>query len=148
MDGLDGIDGNPGATGATGPQGTAGAAAGRTVEIQVSDPNGIALTVANGLAYFRVPASLHGLRLTAVGAHNTTASSSGNPTVQIRNNTAGVNILTTALTINANTLDSASATTPAVIGPNNGVVTGTEIRIDVTTAGTGTLGLLVDLTFS
>jgi hypothetical protein len=121
----------------------------RVVQIQVSDPNGSALTTGDGKAYFRVNSDLNGWILTGVAAHVTTASSSGTPTVQIHNVTDAVDMLSTALTIDASEKDSSTAATAAVINASNDdVATGDELRIDVDAAGTGTKGLIVELTFA
>lgn len=120
----------------------------RVVSIQVTDPAGSAITTGDGKAYFRVPAELNGCNLVAVGAHVTTVSSSGLPTVQIANVTQAVDMLTTKITIDANEKDSSTAATPAVIDTgNDDVATGDELRIDIDVAGTGAKGLIVDLTF-
>jgi len=83
-----------------------------------------------------------------VAAHVTTVSSSGLPTIQIHNLTQTADMLTTKLTIDASEKDSKDATTAAVIdSANDDVATGDELRIDVDIAGTGTKGLIVELTF-
>lgn len=137
------------ATRAVTPDGLAGSNYGiRVVSIQVTDPNGDALTTGDGKAYFRVPSVMNGWNLVAVAAHVTTVSSSGLPTIQIHNVTNTVDILSTALTIDANEKDSSTATTTAVINAaNDDVATGDELRIDVDVAGTGTKGLIVELQF-
>jgi hypothetical protein len=119
------------------------------VSIQVTDPNGDALTTGNGKAYFRVPSTINGANLIAVAAAITTASSSGTPTIQIHNVTQAADMLSTAITIDATPdLDSKDATTPAVIdGANDDVATGDQLRIDVDVAGTGAKGLIVELQF-
>lgn len=107
-----------------------------------------ALTVGNGLTTFVVPVELNGANLVSVGAHVFTASSSGTPTIQIRNATDSVDMLSTAITIDANELDSATATTAAVINTaTDDVATGDVIAIDVDVAGTGTQGLEIRLGF-
>jgi hypothetical protein len=118
------------------------------VSIQVTDPGGSALTTGDGKAYFRVPSTLNGCDIVAVAAHVTTVSSSGTPTVQIHNVTDTVDVLSTAITIDANEKDSSTAATPAVInGSNDSVATADELRIDVDVAGTGAKGLIVELQF-
>jgi hypothetical protein len=107
-----------------------------------------ALTTGDGKAYFRVPSTLNGCDIVAVAAHVTTVSSSGTPTVQIHNVTDTVDVLSTAITIDANEKDSSTAATPAVInGSNDSVATADELRIDVDVAGTGAKGLIVELQF-
>lgn len=121
----------------------------RIFSISVTDPQGAALTVGNGQAYIRIPVTLNGYNLTGVAAHVTTASTSGLPTIQIRNVTDAVDMLSTRITIDANEKDSSTAATAAVINTaNDDVATGDELRIDVDVAGTGTKGLIVDLTFT
>jgi len=128
--------------------GNVDAAVSRIVQILVSDPNGDAITTGDGKAYFRINSILNGYNLVAVAAHVTTVSSSGNPSIAIYNVTQTADMLSTNITIDANEKDSKDATTPAVIDTNNDdVATGDEIRIDVDTAGTGTKGLIVELTF-
>lgn len=125
-----------------------------------SDPTGVTVTVkcisegtslstGDGLAYFTVPLSLNGYNLTNVAAHVYTASSSGTPTIQIRNVTQGADMLSTRITIDVNEKDSSSAAAAAVIDTSNDdVATADEIAIDVDTAGTSTAGLDIRLTFS
>lgn len=137
------------ATRAVTPDSLAGSNYGiRVVSIQVTDPNGNALTVGDGKAYFRVPSVMNGWNLVAVAAHVTTVSSSGLPTVQIYNVTDTVDMLSTPITIDANEKDSKDATTAAVINSaTDDVATGDELRIDVDVAGTGTKGLIVEMQF-
>jgi len=107
-----------------------------------------AVVVGDGQAVFVVPAELNGWDLVAVGAHVFTVSSSGTPTIQIRNATQTADMLSTRITIDASEKDSATAAAAAVIDTgNDDVATGDEIYIDVDTAGTGTQGLQVRLTF-
>jgi len=88
------------------------------------------------------------MNLVSVGAHVFTASTSGLPSVQIRNFTDSVDMLSTNVTIDANEKDSNSAATQVVINPaTDDVVEGDELQIDVDVAGTGTLGLEVRLGF-
>lgn len=120
----------------------------RVAQIQVTDPNGDALTTGDGKAYFRVNSQLDGYDLFAVAAQVTTVSSSGTPTVQINNVTQAADMLSTKLTIDANEVDSSTAAVPAVIdAANDDVATADQLRIDVDVAGTGTKGLIVELTF-
>lgn len=122
----------------------------RVISIQVSDPNGSAITTGEGKAKMRVNSVINGYNLVAVAANVDTVSSSGLPTIGIRRKRSGsdVEMLSTALTIDANERDSSTAATPAVInGSNDDVNTADEIFIDIDTAGTGAKGLIVDLTF-
>jgi hypothetical protein len=121
------------------------------VQVQVSDPNGSAIVVQNGLAYFRVNSVLNNKTLTAVAMAATTASTSGLPTFNINNTRGPWNMLTTALTLDANEKDSSTAATAAVIdtaSSHNIVQTADQLRFDCTVAGTGTKGIMIELTFS
>lgn len=118
------------------------------ITLNVTDPNGSALTTGDGKAYYRVPSTLNGMDLIAVAAHVTTVSSSGTPTIQIYNLTQTADMLTTRITIDANETDSSTAATPAVIDTgNDDVATGDMLRIDVDVAGTGAKGLIVEMQF-
>lgn len=120
----------------------------RVVQLQVSDPNGDAITTGDGKAYFRVNSLLNGFNLTAVAAALIVDSSSGIPTVQIHNVTQAADMLTTKLTIDEGELDSKDATDAAVIDTgNDDVATGDMLRIDIDVAGTDAVGLIVELTF-
>ena len=119
------------------------------VQVLVSDPNGSALTTGDGKAWFMIPAKLNGWNLTAAHAGVTTVSSSGLPTIQIHNATDGQDMLSTRITIDVSEFTSYTALNAPVINTSfDDVATGDRIRIDVDTAGTGTKGLLVALTFT
>lgn len=121
----------------------------RVISILVSDPNGDAITTGDGKAYIRINSVLGGANLIAVAAHVTTVSSSGTPTIQVRNVTQTADMLSTRITIDANEKDSATAAAAAVIDTgNDDVATGDEIAIDIDVAGTDAKGLIVDLTFA
>lgn len=116
-----------------------------------------ALATGDGQKYFRIPAGLNGMDLTSVGAGVFAKSTSGNPTVQIargRQSSATsahsfVDMLSTAITIDANDYDSKDAGTPAAIDTSNDdVATGDLIRIDVDVAGTAATGLFVTMGFT
>lgn len=107
-----------------------------------------ALATGDNQYKFVVPVELNGMDLVTVGAHVYTVSSSGAPSIMVHNLTDTTDMLSTAITIDANEKDSATAATPAVINTAaDDVVTGDEIRIDVDAAGTGTAGLEVRLGF-
>jgi hypothetical protein len=94
---------------------------------------------------------LNGKTLSAVAMAVTTASSSGIPTFNIFNLRGSFNMLSTALTIDANETDSSTAATAAVIdtaSSHNIVNTADQLRIDCSVAGTGTLGVMIELTFT
>lgn len=89
-----------------------------------------------------------GLNLIHVKAYVTTVSSSGLPTVQVRNITQAVDMLSTKVSIDASEYSSDSAATPAVIDTaNDDIALGDRIAIDVDVAGTGAKGLGVILAF-
>jgi hypothetical protein len=103
----------------------------------------------DGKFIFAIPSDLDGLRLVDADAYVTTVSSSGTPTVQIRNVTDSVDILSTRITIDASEFTSYTAATPPVINTaNDDVATGDRIAIDVDVAGTGARGLGVILRFT
>ena len=121
--------------------------AGRAVYFQVIADD-TALTVEDGKMYFTVPPLLNGMNLVDADAAVATVSTSGLPTIQIRNQTDSVDMLSTAITIDENEFASYTAATPPVIDTDkDDVATGDVLRIDVDLAGTGTLGLHVVLTF-
>lgn len=101
--------------------------------IAVSDETAI-LTTGTAKVTFRMP---YALTLTAVRASVNTASSSGIPTFNIKEN--GTTILSTKLTIDANEKTSTTAATPAVISDTS-LADDSEITIDVDIAGTNTRG--------
>ena len=73
-----------------------------------------------------------------------TASTSGDPAIDINN--AGNSIFTTTLTIDANEKTSTTAATAAVLdGTYTSVADDAEVTIDIDTAGTGAKGLKVYL---
>lgn len=140
------------ATRAVTPDSLSGSVFGQTtVGILVSDPLGSAITTGDGKAYLRIPTRINGFNLTEVGASVSTVSSSGAVTVQIRRVRSGtpVDMLSTALTIDASETDSSTAATAAVINTSNDdIATADQIYIDIDGAGTGTKGLFITLTFT
>ena len=119
----------------------------RIIIIKVID-DVTALTTGDGKTHVTIPIEMNGMNLISVGAHVYTASSSGLPTVMIHNLTDTVDMLSTAITIDANEKDSKDAATPpAINAATDDVATGDEIRIDVDIAGTGTLGLEIRMGF-
>lgn len=106
------------------------------------------LTTGDGKMHFTVPIELNGMNLVTVGAHVYTVSSSGLPTFQVHNLTDTVDMLSTAITIDATENDSKDATTPAVINAaTDDVATGDVLRFDCDGAGTGTAGMEIRLGF-
>lgn len=98
-----------------------------------------AITTGTAKVTMRMP---YAFTLTAVRASLSTASSSGLPTVNIKEN--GTTIFSTKLTINASAKTSVGATTPAVISGAN-LADDAEITFDIDVAGTGAKGLKVTL---
>lgn len=118
---------------------------GRIIELKLFDDTTIVTTGDNKLV-FCIPASLDGAVLQDAQAFVSTVSSSGTPTVQLRNVTNSADMLSTVITIDINEKTSYTATTPRVIDPRYNVVhTGDIISVDVDVAGTGTMGLGVIL---
>ncbi len=113
---------------------------------------GVSTAVSTGDAKYTVfiPSAINGWNLTAVSAYVTTASTSGVITLQVRNVTDSVDMLSTAITIDATENRSSTAAVPAVINTAyDDVATDDIIAIDCDTSGTGAAGLLiVDLTFT
>ena len=106
------------------------------------------LATGDGKFIFVISSDLDGARLTAAEAFVTTVSSSGTPTVQVRNITDAVDMLSTAITVDASEYSSYTAATRSVVNATNAVVaTGDRIALDVDTAGTGAKGLGVLLKF-
>ena len=120
----------------------------RVVQIAVTDPGGSALTTGDGKFYYWVPPELNGMNLVDADAMVGTVSSSGTPTIQIRNVTDTADMLSTRITIDANENTSyTAATAPVINAATDDVATGDQLAIDVDVAGTGTKGLSVVLTF-
>lgn len=137
------------ATRAVTPDGLAGSEFGvKLIEIMASDMS-TAITTGDGKAGFMVPASMNGMNLIRAHAALLAAqSTSGTPTIQIRNATQAADMLSTRITIDANESTShTAATAPVVDTANDDVATGDLIYVDVDVAGTGAKGLLVTLEF-
>ena len=116
-------------------------------QIKVTDDI-TAPSVGDGAFIMSIPHDLDNSRLVRVSAYVTTVSSSGTPTVQIRNITQSHDMLSTAITIDASEFTSLTAATPPVVDTtNNQVAAGDLIAIDVDATGTGTTGLGVNLVF-
>lgn len=106
--------------------------------VAVSDES-TAITTGTAKVTFRMPCAV---TLTAVRASLSTASSSGNPAIDI--NEGGVSIFSTTLTIDSGEKTSTTAVTPAVISDAN-LADDAEITVDIDTAGTGAKGLKIVL---
>jgi len=97
---------------------------------------------------FAIPSDADFFDLVDAQAFVSTVSSSGKPTVQIRNITQAVDMLTTKITIDVSEFTSYSAAVPSVVdAANSDVATGDLIAVDVDVAGTGAKGLGVILVF-
>lgn len=96
-----------------------------------------AITTGTAKVTFRMPWAM---TVTAVRASLSTASSSGLPTFDIKEN--GSSILSTLLTIDATEKTSTTAATPAVISDTS-LADDSEMTIDITVAGTGAKGAKV-----
>lgn len=117
----------------------------KTVEIKVLDDS-TTLTTGDGKYVWVVPSQFNNRIIIGVFATITTVSSSGTPTIQIRNITDSVDVLSTAIIIDASEYTSDTAATPAVINTSNDdLTTGDRIAIDVDVAGTGAKGLSVGI---
>jgi hypothetical protein len=119
----------------------------RVMEIKVID-DATVLTTGDGKVIICVPAAFNGMNLTGAHAAVTTVSSSGLPTVQLRNVTDSVDMLSTKISIDASEFTSyTAATAPVIDTSKDDVATGDLIAVDVDVAGTGAKGLIVILTF-
>lgn len=109
---------------------------------------GETLTIGDGKDYFVVPAELNGYNLVSAHAAVDVVSSSGTPTVQLRNVTDSVDMLSTRITIDESEFTSYTASAAPVIDTTkDDVATGDRIACDVDVAGTSTKGLVVIMTF-
>lgn len=118
----------------------------RTLSIQLNAAD-TAIVAGDNAARIRIPASLDGWNLSAVGASR--VSGTGVLTIQIRNVTTAADMLSTRITVDSGETDSSTAAAAAVIDTSNdGVATATQLAIDVDVAGTGSLGVVVTLEFT
>ena len=93
--------------------------------------------VGNGIARLTCPSDLNSLVLSSVGAHVYTAGTTGLTTIKIYNETDGVHMLTTPMTIDSSEVDTSTAATSAVIDTdNNDISTANVLRFDITTIST------------
>ena len=119
----------------------------RVIQVKVID-DATTLTTGDGKVIFLVPQELNGYNLVGANAFVTTVSSSGTPTVQIRNVTDAVDMLSTRITIDASEYTSYTAAAAAVVNATyDDVATGDRLAVDVDVAGTGAKGLGIVLTF-
>ena len=116
---------------------------GRIIALKVMSDDTV-LTTGDGKVIFHIPQELDKTLIIAAHAFVTTVSSSGAITVQIRNITDSLDVLSTALTIDQSEFDSYTAATPARIKFANAQLAKSDrLAIDVDGAGTGAKGLSV-----
>ena len=112
---------------------------------------GASISVGDGKAYLLIPAALGGMDLVAAHAKVITVGTDGTMTIQVRNVTQAVDMLTTKISIDSAESGSDTAATPAVIDTGNDDVASFDLlAIDVDTIHTtlAAKGLIVTLTFS
>jgi len=132
----------------TTPDGLAGSNIGtRMIQVKVCD-DATALTTGDGKIIFMIPEEMNGMNLVKAHAMVSTVSSSGTPTIQIRNVTDSVDMLSTRITIDASEYTSyTAATAPVIDTSKDDVATGDRIAIDVDSAGSDAKGLTIFLAF-
>ena len=119
----------------------------RLIEVKIV-ADATALTTGDGVATFTIPAELNGFKLTRAEMAVKTASSSGVVSAMISNVTTAHDMLSTAITIDANELNSYSAATPSFVNATyQAVSTGDTIAIDLDSVGAGTKGGDIILSF-
>ncbi len=95
--------------------------------------------VGDGISRIVLPSNFDGLKLREIGGHVYAAGVGSTTNVQIHNQSKGVDMLSTLLTIDAGENDSSTAATPAVInGSANTVNTANVIRFDIDQIGSTT----------
>ena len=120
----------------------------KVLQLKVLD-DATTVTTGDGKLIFVVSDDIGGRNLIDADAYVTTVSSSGLPTVQIRNITQTADMLTTKITIDASEFTSyTAATAPVIDTGNDDVATGDLLAVDVDVAGTGAKGLGVILAFN
>lgn len=119
-----------------------------TVGIQVLDVQN-ATSVADGVAFFRVPPRMDGMDLIGIAATVYTAGTTGNLDIQIRNKTDAVDMLSTKMRIESTETDTSTSAQPGVIdATKDDVVEGDVIAIDIDAVQTtAALGLYIELQF-
>lgn len=119
----------------------------KVLQLKVLD-DATVVTTGDGKLIFVIDDSIGGMNLIDADAYVTTVSSSGLPTVQIRNITQTADMLTTKISIDASEFTSyTAAAAPVIDTGNDDVATGDLIAVDVDVAGTGAKGLGVVLSF-
>lgn len=129
-----------------------------TVEVEIFSP-GTAATTGDGKAYFRIPASLNGMNLTAVNANVYTAGTTGTISLGLDRCVAAAtgnvcsstvaNVFTTNFTIDSGENSTSTAAAAGVIDTaNDDVATGQLYRFNIDTIHTTpSQGMIVELTF-
>lgn len=124
-----------------------GGAGRRAVSLYLTPVDG-GLGVGDGKAFWRVPALVNGWNVVAASAAVLTASSSGPVTIQVRRKRGGasVDVLSTPITVDQGENDSSTAAPAVVNGSNDDLQTGDILFADVDAAGTGVVGVTIDVT--
>lgn len=116
----------------------------RLIQLVVTDTT---LATGDSQFHFFIPPELDSWMLVDADAANATPSTTGTPTIQLRNVTTAADMLSTKITIDTAEKTSYTAATPPVIDTNNdSVQTGNEIAVDIDSAGTAE-GLNILLSF-
>lgn len=107
----------------------------------------VSLVTGDDAFRFRVPFFINNWNLFSVAASR--KSGTGLVTIQLRNVTDAVDMLSTKITIDSGETDTSTAATPAVVDlAHDDVQTGDQIAIDVDGAGTTTQYQTVELVFA
>jgi hypothetical protein len=103
----------------------------------------VALVVGDDAARFTIPSAFNGWNITSITATRKSGGT-GVPTIQLRNVTDSVDVLSTKLTIDSGETSSLTAATPPVIDTTkDDVATDDVFAIDVDVAGTNTFFMYV-----
>lgn len=120
----------------------------RTLGFKIMD-DATTVTTGDGKLIWTVPALYNGWVIVNIEGGVSTVSSSGVVMWQVRNVTDAVDVMSTALTIDASEYHSSTAATPMVINTaNDDLATGDRIAFDNDAAGTGAKGPDVWLTIA
>lgn len=119
---------------------------GRMIQLKVfADSDTV--TTGDDKLVFMIPPELDGTKLVRIVGFVSTNSSSGALTIQFANTTQALDVLSTALTIDASEPTSLTAATAVVIKNSVTFRSGDIVAIDVDGAGTGSKGLGIHLSF-
>jgi hypothetical protein len=146
--GEQGGQGDPGLQGAPGVDGL-DAPALVSVPVHTTD-EAVASASGAGGAFWRVPAAFDGYRLAAIGASVFTPGTGGSTSIQVRNVTQSVDMLSTPMLIEDGETGTQTSSQPGTIDTNNAVVAEGDLLVfDLTvTASSAPMGLIADLIFS